>query len=116
MKKVNKIDPDKYDDGMLPEYDFKGKKGMRGKYYLGPNQAHTVYVYHQDGSVTKTRFESVEKVVILEPDVAEYFPDSESVNNALRTLIALVPEKKIGEKKAKYKVSKKSTKRVAAKK
>jgi hypothetical protein len=54
--------------------------------------------------------------VILEPDAAAYFPDSESVNNVLRTLIALIPNKQLGEKKAKYKVSKKSTKKIAARK
>lgn len=111
MKKVNNIAPKPYDDGMLPEYDFKGKKGVRGKYYLGPNQAHTVHVYHEDGSVTTTHFDSVEKVITLEPDVAAYFPDSESVNNALRTLIALVPQKQIGEKKAAYKAGKKPGKK-----
>jgi hypothetical protein len=32
--------------------------------------------------------------VILEPDVREYFPDSQAVNKALRALIALVPPKR----------------------
>ena len=40
MKKANNI-PKDYDDGMLPEYDFKGKKGVRGKYYLGRQKGHT---------------------------------------------------------------------------
>jgi len=35
-----------------------------------------------------------EGVVILEPDVRSYFPDSESVNRVLRTLIKLIPTKK----------------------
>ena len=51
--------------------------------------------------------------ITLDTDVAASFPDSESVNKALRTLILLVPNKKVGEKKAKYKVSKKTTKKVA---
>lgn len=113
MKKANKINPEEYDDGMLPEYDFKGKKGVRGKYYRDLQKGYTVRIHNEDGTVTVQHFGPT---IRLEPDVAEYFPDSESVNNALRTLIALVPEKKIGEKKAKYKVSKKTTKRVAAKK
>lgn len=33
-------------------------------------------------------------IVILEPDVYEYFPNSQAVNQALRTLISLVPEKR----------------------
>jgi redox-regulated HSP33 family molecular chaperone len=32
--------------------------------------------------------------VVLAPDVREYFPDSESVNTALRLLIKLIPEKR----------------------
>ncbi|RJP48234.1 MAG: hypothetical protein C4557_13265 [Anaerolineaceae bacterium] len=113
MKKANKINPEEYDDGMLPEYDFRGKKGIRGKYYRDLQKGYTVRIHNEDGTVTIQHFGPI---IRLEPDVAEYFPDSESVNNALRTLIALVPEKRIGETKAKYKVSKKSAKRVAAKK
>jgi hypothetical protein len=31
---------------------------------------------------------------MLEPDVRKYFATSESVNRALRSLIAIIPEKK----------------------
>jgi hypothetical protein len=31
--------------------------------------------------------------ITLDPDVREYFPDSESVNRALRGLIALIPSR-----------------------
>ncbi|MBI3167725.1 MAG: hypothetical protein HYZ22_04555 [Chloroflexi bacterium] len=116
MKKAHKIDPKDYDDGMLPEYDFKGKKGMRGKYYIGPNQAHTVHIHHEDGSVTIKHFDSLQKVITLDPDVSVYFPDSESVNNALRVLITLIPQKQIGETKTTYKTRKKSRKKTAARK
>jgi hypothetical protein len=51
-------------DEMRPEYDFLG--GVRGKYYEA---------YMQSSNV-----------VILEPDVAEIFRDSASVNEALRLL------------------------------
>ncbi len=50
---------------MREEYDFSG--GVRGKYYK----------QYMDGT----------NVVLLEPDVAEVFRDSESVNQALRVLI-----------------------------
>jgi hypothetical protein len=33
-------------------------------------------------------------VVVLDPDVAEVFPDAEAVNQALRLLAASVPRKK----------------------
>jgi len=38
---------------------------------------------------------------MLEPDVQRYFPDSESVNKALRTLITLIPDKVSKPKNAK---------------
>jgi len=116
MKKAKSNKLEDYDDGMLPEYDFTGKKGVRGKYYLGPNQAHTVHIHNEDGTVTVKHYNSLEKVITLAPDVAAYFPDSESVNHALRTLIALIPDKQIGEKKAKYAVRKKATGKTAARK
>ena len=49
---------------MLPEYDFSG--GVRGKY--------------------ASRFAEGTIMVILDPDVAELFPDANSVNKALRAL------------------------------
>jgi len=90
---------------MLPEYDFKGKKGVRGKYYRALQQGYTVRITNEDGTVTLKQFEPKEGAVILDPDVRDYFPDSESVNNALRSLIELIPErnkKQTAEKKAKY--------------
>lgn len=108
--------PEDYDDGMLPEYDFTGKKGVRGKYYRSMREGYTVRIHNEDGTVTEQRFGPLENTVTLEPDVAAYFPDSESVNKALRTLIALVPNKQMGEKKATYKVSKKPAKKTAARK
>jgi len=50
---------------MREEYDFSS--GVRGKYYK----------QYMEGT----------NVVLLEPDVAEVFRDSESVNQALRVLI-----------------------------
>ncbi len=51
---------------MRPHYDFSG--GVRGKYV--------------------ERFAGVCTVVVLDPDVAEVFPDAVSVNETLRELIA----------------------------
>jgi hypothetical protein len=47
---------------MLREYDFRG--GTRGKY--------------------AARYAESNNVVLLSPDVAEFFPDSASANEALR--------------------------------
>ncbi|MCL4487075.1 MAG: hypothetical protein M1570_02960 [Chloroflexi bacterium] len=68
MKKVVKTrrDPD-----MLDEYDFS--KGVRGKY--------------------AKRFAEGTNVVILSPDVAQAFLDSESVNEALRVLVKVARQK-----------------------
>jgi|GEM_PF-566116 len=104
MKKANNIKPEDYDDGMLPEYDFTGQKGVRGKYYRSLRKGYTVRIHNEDGTTTLQHFGPT---VTLEPDVAIYFPDSESVNNALRALIALIPNKQVGEKKRNTKSSEK---------
>ena len=57
---------------MLEEYDFS--KGIRGKY--------------------ARRYTAGSNVVVISPDVAEAFPDSESVNKALRMLIKIVQRTK----------------------
>jgi hypothetical protein len=104
MKKANNSHKD---DDMLPEYDFKGKKGVRGKYARSLKQGYSIRVTNEDGTVTVKQFVLRENAVVLDPDVKVYFPNSESVNNALRALIELIPErggKQVAEKKAKYKV------------
>lgn len=90
---------------MLPEYDFKGKKGVRGKYAEALQKGYTVRITNDDGTVTIRHFIPRENAVVLDPDVLVYFPNSESVNRALRLLIELVPNKntkQIAEKKTKY--------------
>ncbi len=54
-------------DDMRPEYDFSS--GVRGKHYKA----------YRKGT----------NVVLLDPDVAEVFKDSESVNRALRLMMDL---------------------------
>ena len=76
---------------MRPEYDFSG--GVRGKYARAlREQGYTIRVYEADGTYTETRVLG-EKTVVLEPDVWEYFPNSQAVNEALRALIAIAPGK-----------------------
>jgi len=64
MKKAAKA---KRDPDMLAEYDFS--QGVRGKY--------------------AQRYSEGTNLVVLSPDVAEFFPDSEAVNAALRALIEI---------------------------
>lgn len=52
---------------MQDEYDFSG--GVRGKYV--------------------DQYRRGTNVVLLEPEIAEAFPDSKSVNEALRSLLAI---------------------------
>jgi len=78
-------------DDMLPEYNFAGQKGVRGKYYQAYRRGHTVKIRETDGTVSTHYFTLEDGAVMLEPDVREYFPTSESVNSTLRALIALSP-------------------------
>lgn len=55
------------DTELRPHYDFSG--GVRGKY--------------------AERYARGANVVVLAPDVAEIFPDSVAVNEALRTFVRL---------------------------
>lgn len=91
-KILKPILPSEEDNDLLPEYDFSG--GVRGKHYRAYRAGHNVKIYQEDGTVTVQHFTLEEGAVMLEPDVRPYFPDSESVNKALRGLIALIPEKR----------------------
>ena len=66
MKKMHN-DPD-----TLEEYDFSG--GIRGKY--------------------AKRYAEGTNVVVIDPDVAKYFPDHDSVNEALRSLAGIIKRQK----------------------
>lgn len=81
------------EEEMLPEYDFTGKQGVRGKYYQAYQQGHTVKIHQADGAVTVQYFTLEDGAVMLEADVRQYFPTAEAVNSALRALIALIPSK-----------------------
>lgn len=76
------------EDTMRDDYDFSN--GVRGKYRHLIGQPHTLKIHHPDGSVT---VETVQPSIELDPDVRQYFPNSEAVNKALRGLIELIPER-----------------------
>jgi len=52
MKKAN----NSHKDDMLPEYDFKGKKGVRGKYAKALKDGYSIRVTNEDGTVTVKQF------------------------------------------------------------
>ena len=65
---MKKASAKRLDDDLRPEYDLSQLKGgVRGKYYR--------------------RATAGTNLVLIEPDLAEVFPDTESVNRALRLLI-----------------------------
>ncbi|MDR3567269.1 MAG: hypothetical protein P4L43_04500 [Syntrophobacteraceae bacterium] len=57
-------------DELRPEYSFDYSKAVRGKYY------------------SRLLAEGA-NIAVLDPDIAEAFPDSSSVNMALRALLEL---------------------------
>ncbi len=77
------------DNNMRDHYDFS--QGVKGKYKQFANQPYTIKVHHKDGTTMTENIGSSE-AIFLEPDVREYFPDSETVNKALRGLIQLIPK------------------------
>ena len=75
---VSMADKKKNSEEMRDHYDFSG--GVRGKY--------------------AARYAEGANVIVLAPDVAEVFPDSVAVNEALRTLVRL-SERTVRQKAAK---------------
>ena len=61
------MNPEEIEDDLRPEYDFDFSKAVRGKYY-------------------QQYIEST-NVVVLDPDVAAAFQNSEAVNQALRAML-----------------------------
>ena len=81
-------------EDMKHEYDFSSMKGaVRGKYYKAYRAGHKVKIHQADGTTSVQYFKLEDGAVMLEPDVREYFPNSESVNRVLRSLIAIFPSK-----------------------
>jgi len=79
-------EPDHDTDEMREEYDFS--QGVRGKHYRAYRAGHVVRVRKPDGSVEECHFTLQDGAVMLDPDLKVQFPDSESVNRALRSLVA----------------------------
>lgn len=67
---MNKEVENEMEDELRPEYDFAQMKGgVRGKYV--------------------ERYRAGTNLVLLDPDVAQAFPNDEAVNDALRLLIQI---------------------------
>ena len=94
MKKaVSRVVSERKD--MKTEYDFSTMKGgVRGKYYKSYRSGHNIEINKADGTTSVRYFRLEEGAVMLESDVRRYFPSSESVNKALRSLIAIIQSKR----------------------
>ena len=94
MKKADPQEPSKIED-MRPEYDFSSMKGaVRGKYYKAYRGGHMIEIHKEDGTTSVQYFKLEDGAVMLEPNVRKYFPNSEAVNKALRSLIEIIPSKR----------------------
>jgi hypothetical protein len=79
-------------DELLPEYDFTGRAGIRGRHHEQYRRGYSVRVENSDGTATVRNFRPEDGAVVLDPDVRAFFPDSDAVNRALRGLIQLIPQ------------------------
>ncbi|MFQ5881615.1 MAG: hypothetical protein ACE5I9_03965 [Candidatus Methylomirabilales bacterium] len=80
------------DNDMRAEYNFIG--GVRGKHYHAMQGRYTITIHKADGTTVLKEVRPKAGAVVLEPDVQEYFPDSASVNAALRSLIRAISGKR----------------------
>ncbi len=76
---------DREDVGIAPEYDFS--QGVRGKHAMAMRDGYTMVIHHSDGTTEVRDVTPRPGTVVLDPDVRAYFPNSEAVNRALRSLI-----------------------------
>ena len=94
MKKAKTREPTTVED-MRAQYDFSTMKGgVRGKYYEAYREGHKVVIRKEDGTKSVQYFKLEDGAVMLEPDVRKYFPNSEAVNKALKSLIEIIPTKR----------------------
>lgn len=86
---MNKVSSEPIQDAeMRPEYDFQG--AVCGKHYKPLHEGYSVHIHQPDGTTETQHYVMTEGTVLLQPDVRKYFPDSDAVNSALRSLIALM--------------------------
>ncbi len=83
MKQMNKKSANGASGEILPHYDFSN--GVRGKHYKKFREGVTVRLLGEQTDA---------KVIVLDNDLGKIFPDSKSVNNALRHLVKALPKAK----------------------
>ena len=73
---------------MKPLNQVLAKRGIE----IQTTAVSTVTIYHEDGHTSTHQLAPTGNVVVLEPDVLRFFPNSAAVNRALRALIDLIPQ------------------------
>lgn len=71
---------------MREECDFS--KGVRGKHYRAYRAGHSVRIHQTDGSIEEHHFTLADGAVMIDPDLRAHFPDSDAVNQALRSIVS----------------------------
>ena len=75
---------------MKEKHIINPSKVRRNPYATARQQGYIVRIHHPDGTVEEREVPpKPEGTITLSPDVRVYFPDSETVDKALRSLIAL---------------------------
>lgn len=95
MKTRTKADSDE----MRAEYDIDYSKAVRGKYYKRLIKEGAKIVVLKEGA----------NVVVLEPDVAQEFPNSKAVNEALRSWLEVLKTARRSAARASGRAKKKRT-------
>jgi len=90
MKKNIESSPQQDQEELRPEYDFRG--AVRGKHYRPLHEGYTVKIRKTDGTTEIQEITSEKGIVRLDPDIQQYFHDSETVNQTLRSLMALIAQ------------------------
>ena len=91
---MKKLESNPQNDELRPEYDFRG--AIRGRHYKPLHEGYSVEIHQPNGTILTQNYKLKEGTVMLDPDVRAWFPDSDAVNAALRSLIVLMeqmPEK-----------------------
>jgi hypothetical protein len=91
--KIAKTNKSETKGDMLPNYDFsKGEKPNYAKKFSG---GAVITIHSSNGKSSKKKIIQKQSLVILDADVSKVFPDTKSVNSALRHLIAALPKNRI---------------------
>ncbi len=96
--RLNEMTDDDIDFSDIPKLTAEQLKSMRPAHEVFAERGismelpHTVTVYHEDGQTTTHLLAPASQTVVLDADVYSFFPDSETVNRVLRSLITLIPQ------------------------